>query len=102
MIAALSICSFFLFSYRGYDLGDKYLTNFAAVAALGVIFYPCTTDADGAYVGLFAIPLKISNILHNVSAAILFGSFTIMTMVQFPKGVIAKEQYLEITGELYF
>ena len=101
MVIALGLCAFFLFSYQGYvdskkaekrtiknlfRLTDRKLTLIAAAAALGVVFFPCNTEAAGSFVGLFAVPVGLSNILHSVSAAALFGSFALMTLTQFTKG----------------
>lgn len=85
MIAALSLCSFFLITYQGYDLGDRACTMVAAVAALMVIAFPCdATDAE--YIGLLALPARTSDKIHTVAATALFGSFALMTLRQFTKG----------------
>lgn len=94
MIIALGLCAFFLFTYKGYDLGDRLFTSVAAVAALGVVFFPVNTEGAGDYVGLLAVPLGLSNALHSVSAAVLFGSFALMTLTQFPKGRQARKNRL--------
>ena len=85
MIAALSLCSFFLFTYKGYDMGDRVYTMVAAVSAPMIVIFPCAA-APLDYVGLFACPIKVSNWIHTVAAATLFGSFALMTLLQFPKG----------------
>lgn len=85
MIGALCLCSFFLFTYKGYDLGDRAFTLVAAVSALLIVACPCAA-APMDYMGLFALPTKISNVIHMVAAVILFGSFALMTLTQFPKG----------------
>ena len=85
MIGALCLCSFFLFSYRGYDLGDRAYTLVAAVSALLIVACPCAA-APTNYIGLLALPAKMSNIIHTVAAISLFGSFAFMTLTQFTKG----------------
>lgn len=85
MIGALCLCSFFLFTYKGYDLGDRAFTLVAAVSALLIVACPCAA-APMDYMGLFALPAKISDFIHMVAAVILFGSFALMTLTQFPKG----------------
>jgi hypothetical protein len=85
MIGALCLCSFFLFTYKGYDLGDRTFTLVAAVSALLIVACPCAA-APMDYMGLFALPTQISNVIHMVAAIILFGSFALMTLTQFPKG----------------
>ena len=85
MIGALCLCAFFLFTYKGYDLGDRVFTMFAAVSALLIVACPC--DAIPAKnLGLFALPAKNSSTIHDIAAAVLFVSFTLMILTQFTKG----------------
>lgn len=85
MIGSLCLCSFFLFTYKGYDLGDRFYTMVSAISALLIVACPCAaTEAE--YIGLFALPAKVSDVVHMVSAATLFGSFALMTLTQFTKG----------------
>ena len=85
MIGALSCCALFLFTYKGYDLGDRFWTILAGISALGVVAFPCKASPL-ANVGLFALPIVISNVLHYISALGVFGSFALMTLTQFTKG----------------
>ena len=85
MIGALALCSFFLITYKGYDLGDRIYTLIAAVSAPLIVAFPCAA-APIEYVGLFACPIKTSNIIHMIAAIALFGSFALMTLKQFTKG----------------
>lgn len=85
MIGSLCLCAFFLFTYKGYDLGDRVLTMIAAVSALLIVACPC--DAIPAEnLGLFAIPAEISSTIHDISASVLFMSFAFMILTQFTKG----------------
>lgn len=85
MIGALCLCSFFLTTYKGYDLGDRIYTMVAAVSALLIVACPCAA-APVDYMGLLALPTKVSDIIHMGAAIALFGSFALMTLTQFPKG----------------
>lgn len=110
MIGALYLCSFFLFTYQGYvdakgdekptlfqrirkaltpkelfRLTDRKLTLVAAVSALLIVACPCAA-APMDYMGLFALPAKVSDAIHMVAAIALFGSFALMTLTQFTKG----------------
>lgn len=85
MVWALGFCSFFLLTYKGHDLGDRVYTLVAALSAPLIVAFPCAA-APEKYVGLFACPIKVSDIIHMVSAISLFGSFALMTLLQFPKG----------------
>lgn len=86
MIGALCLCAFFLFTYQGYDLGDRVFTSIAAIAALLIVACPCSAKGSGEYLGLFALPSKISDTVHSISAAVLFVSFALMILTQFTKG----------------
>ncbi len=85
MIGALCLCSFFLFTYKGYDLGDRLYTLVSAVSALLIVACPCAA-APMDYMGLLALPTKLSEVIHMVAATSLFGSFALMTLTQFTKG----------------
>lgn len=85
MIGALCLCSFFLFTYKGYDLGDRAYTRVAAVSALLIVAFPCDATPE-PYTGLLALPTKVSNVIHLVAAIALFGSFALMTLTQFTQG----------------
>lgn len=86
MIGSLILCSFFLFSYQGYDLGDRIFTIAAGVGAFGVAAFPCRTTLSKTTEGLLSLPIGTCNILHYISAVLVFGSFTLMTLTQFTKG----------------
>lgn len=90
MISALTLCTFFLGTYKGYDLGDRVLTLLAAIGAAGVVLFPCTFDKLAPvtpWSSFFAfIPPNISDILHYISAGLVFGSFALMILTQFTKG----------------
>ena len=85
MIGALCLCAFFLATYKGYDLGDRAYTLVAAVSSLLIVACPCAA-APMEYMGLLALPTKVSDIVHMVAAIALFGSFALMTLTQFTKG----------------
>lgn len=85
MIGALCLCAFFLFTYKGYDLGDRVLTMVAAISALLIVACP-TTASPADHLGLFAMPAKISGTIHDITAAVLFVAFALMILTQFTKG----------------
>ena len=55
--------------------------------------FPCYIDGV-FHIGLFNLPIDASNILHFVSAFLVFGSFAIMTITQFTKGGHKKRNIL--------
>lgn len=85
MAVALGLCSFFLFTYNGYDIGDRAHTLVAAVSAMLVVVCPCAA-VPTPYLGLLALPAWISDAVHMVAAIALFGAFASMTLTQFTKG----------------
>ena len=85
MIGSLCLCAFFLFTYKGYDLGDRVLTMISAISALLIVACPCSA-IPAENLGLFALPSKISGTIHDISAAVLFLAFALMILTQFTKG----------------
>ncbi len=85
MIIALGRFSGYLFTYEGYDLGDKITCRFTAVMAYGIVLFPCSTSAAGPTTGLFNLPTPISHVIHCIIAALLFGSFAFMIGLRFTK-----------------
>lgn len=85
MIGSLVLASFFFATYKGYDLGDRVLTIISSVSSLCIVIFPCKNEVFDRC-GLFMLPTRVSTVLHNVSAAVLFASFAIMILTQFTKG----------------
>ena len=85
MTMALGIFAFFLFCYLGYDLGDRATCCFSGAMALGIVVFPCKCAAAGETTGLFNLPTNISNVIHCIIAALLFGSFAYMIGCRFTK-----------------
>ena len=86
MIGSLVLASFFLATYRGYDLGDRVLTLIGSVSAICIVIFPCDNHGVFERCGLFMLPTQVSSGIHNISAAILFMSFAAMILTQFTKG----------------
>lgn len=85
MIGSLVLASFFFATYRGYDIGDRVLTIISSVSSINVAVFPCNNDVFDRC-GLFMLPTRVSSVIHNISAAILFLSFAVMILTQFTKG----------------
>lgn len=95
MIISLGLCTFFFATYHGYDLGDRIFTILSAVGAFGVAAFPCSSNFyTMETVGLFSMPNSVSNIIHLISAIMVFGSFALMTLTQFTKGSDTKRNKL--------
>lgn len=80
MIGLLFATAVYFFAYAGYDWIDRTLSLIAAVCALGVVAFPCSTPAAGAYEGLFCLPISVSSTIHLIFAATLFTVFILMVI----------------------
>lgn len=86
-VGTLCAVSLFLFSYNGHDKGDKVAAKIAGFFALLVAMFP--TDFGG-YTGMQCSRITdgenpVSNVLHYLSATILFSTFAFFSLVQFTK-----------------
>lgn len=95
MIGTLGVVAFFLWTYKGYDIGDSFTCKFSAISALGILVFPCECDAAGNTTGILNIPTVISDVFHCAMAACLFGSFAYMIGFRFTK----TSEKIEVTGK---
>lgn len=82
MIGLLFASSIYYWAYSGYDRTDSIITTISAITAMCIVIFPCSDGraTTEPIVGLFCLPVHISGILHNISAAILYGTFFIQTL----------------------
>lgn len=85
MIGVLAIFAFFLWTYKGYDIGDSFTCKFSALTALGILVFPCDCDAAGSTTGILNLPTNVSHICHCIIACLLFASFAYMIYFRFTK-----------------
>ena len=85
MCSDLGIFSFFLCTYKGYDIGDRITCCFSGVMSACILLFPCKTSAAGETTGVFNLLTPISHIIHCIVAALLFGSFAFMIGCRFTK-----------------
>jgi len=85
MIGVLWTVAYFLWTYKGYDIGDSISCKLSAGFALGILVFPVQCDASGDTTGILNIPTNISNVFHCIFAALLFGSFAYMIGLRFTK-----------------
>lgn len=85
MIGTLAIFAFFLWTYKGYDLGDSLTCKFSSIMAAGILVFPCRCMASGETTGVLNLPTGVSHIIHCIIAALLFGSFAVMIGFRFTK-----------------
>jgi len=85
-VGVLCIVAFFMFSYEGYSKWDALAGKMACVFALGVAFFP--TSVDLPYNACTIIPAHaiywVSKV-HYISAALLFFTLTLFSLVLFTK-----------------
>lgn len=75
--------------YRGYDLIDRICAKVMGLGAFGVAMQLCLSDYISNYekVGLLGLAPSTSNIVHSVSALLLFGTMIYWVGCRFTKGV---------------
>ncbi|MCQ2231787.1 MAG: hypothetical protein MJZ30_08075 [Paludibacteraceae bacterium] len=88
MIGLLFSAAVFFLSYifEGYDWRDKAMSIIQAAGCLGVVVFPCRTPGAPETVGMFNLPIDISNIVHTASACVLFIAFGVNIMFLFTLG----------------
>lgn len=83
-ITILGAASALLIGYMGYDKRDDILNTCAGIAGLGIILFPCW-HGGMTIVGIFQLPMPISNIIHTAFAAIFFAILAVNSLWLFTK-----------------
>ena len=83
MIGLLFATSVFFISYRGYDWRDRVCAVIEGVFSFMIIAFPCITPGTPDNVGIFQIPVNVSGVIHNISAAVLFSTFAFNVLFLF-------------------
>jgi len=78
--------AFFLMTYRMYSRLDYAVNILSGVFALLIILFPCATDLY-THVGTFHVPVKVSSLIHNISACIFFLLLAFNILFLFTKSV---------------
>lgn len=82
----LGSASILLFSYRGYDKHDDIICTIAGALGLCICLFPCmTTPFPIAFVGTFHLPVILSGIIHNTTAAGFFALLAYNSLFLFTK-----------------
>ena len=89
-LATMGAVGWFLIAYAFYAYKEygklDFAINFASgVCALVVAFFPCFTSIKITSVGLIPLSVKVSSVIHNVSAAAFFGLLTSNILFLFTK-----------------
>lgn len=77
----------FLFTYKGYEKKDDFITNAASIAAICIAIFPTSYHVDESCVECAELSLlkNFHGTIHNISAAVFFILLAIYTFWFFPK-----------------
>jgi hypothetical protein len=85
-VGLLCIVGVFLYSYKGYDWLDDFLTSLAGLLAVGVALFPTRSDEKvPVAVGIFRLSDFVSSIVHYGCAVLLFVLLASISMFLFTK-----------------
>lgn len=82
----LTAASIVLICYKGYDWRDELITTISGIFGLVIVLFPCASILESGRVGLFQLDMNISNIIHNIAAAIFFILLAINSLFLFTLG----------------
>ena len=95
LISILSSVGIFLivYSFNAYSKWDRIVNLIAGVAAIGVVIFPCVCPwlEEGTKVGLFYLPMKVSNYFHCASAFLVFLMLALNNLCLFSKSNNSKK-----------
>lgn len=101
MIGLLYAISVFFFSYKGYDWKDRLCALIEAVSAIGIVLFPCSTPGIPERVGMFCLPVSVSNVFHCIFASVLFITFTFNVLVLFRKSGPEPTEKKKLRNKIY-
>ena len=82
----LGSASFLLISYKGYERIDDIILTCSGIAGLMICLFPCKNPWEELEkVGTFLVDMKVSHIVHSVSAILFFGLLAYNSMFLFTK-----------------
>ena len=102
MIGLLCATSIFFFAYKGYDWKDRVCSLVQAIAAIGIVIFPCATLGIPERVGLFCLSVHISNIIHCIMAATLFLAFDFNILFLFTLGNGEPTERKKLRNKIYY
>ena len=89
-----------LMCYRGYTWIDDLINTITGIAALCICLFPCYGGIGK--VGTFQIPVEISGLIHNISAATFFVLLAINVIFLFTKSSGEKTRNKKIRNYIYY
>lgn len=72
MIGVLAMAGIFLCTYLASSRLNEWINRLIGIGFFGVAIFPCASAGIPANVGIFQLPVDISNILHFLSAGLAF------------------------------
>lgn len=85
-VGLLCAVAFFLFAYHGYDILDLIAFKTAALAAVGVAFFPAYIKSPlNPYIFIAPNVSKLTNTVHYICAAIFFLTLAFVSLFLFTK-----------------
>jgi hypothetical protein len=85
-VGLLCIVGVFLYSYKGYDWLDDFLTSLAGLLAVGVALFPTRSDETiPVAVGIFQLSDFVSSFIHYGCAVLLFLLLASISTLLFTK-----------------
>lgn len=86
MIGLLVCVGMFLITYDAYGMLDIIISSLSGTAAIAISFFPCNLEVlAGSRVGIFHLPMEISQTIHTIAAITFFLSLAGMSLLLFTK-----------------
>ena len=98
----LGSAAFLLISYKGYERIDDITLTCSGIAGLMICLFPCKNPwEDLVCVGTFVVDMKISHIIHSVSAIVFFGLLAYNSIFLFTKSSGEMTRNKKIRNTIY-
>ncbi len=81
----LTAASIILMCYAGYNKIDNIITTLSGLFGIMIVIFPCNGPMAESYVGFFQLPVKLSHVIHCVSALVFFTLLAVNSMFLFTK-----------------
>lgn len=101
-VGTLCAVAIFLFSYKGYNFWDKFLTNAAGFFAVGAAFFPThSAEAFAACNVNNSDTSDLINIIHFVTSGLFFICLSLISIVQFTRSKGKMTPQKKIRNRIY-
>lgn len=86
LTGVLTTAAIVLMCYDGYDWRDNVVTTVSGVFGILIVLFPCRCSVATEYVGLFQLPVNVSNFIHCFSAGAFFILLSFNSLFLFTLG----------------